>query len=114
MIIDLNPIKEPEPLTIQLEEYVVKVPHKDFYEANKLVTADFDDDNEGYMLQVKIAYEAVINQVSSFQKMGEDGKLEDCPKPNVDLKLNEWQAEMLWTVVANFVDDLFKKKLNQE
>ena len=56
MIIDLNPIKEPEPLTIQLEEYVVKVPHKDFYEANKLVTADFDDDNEGYMLQINIAY----------------------------------------------------------
>jgi hypothetical protein len=87
----------------------VAVLHRDLYEANKLVTADYEDDREGYMTQVKILFEKVINS-SSFQKKNKEGKLEKCDKPNVDLKLNDWQTEILWGFVAEYINDLFKKK----
>lgn len=109
MLIDLNPIKEPEPLKIQLEEYVFSIPHRVLYEANKTVTADFEEDQDGYMEQIRIAYESIINSFP-FQKENEKGELEKVSKPNVDLKLTLWQAEMLWAVVASFINDLFKKK----
>lgn len=109
MILDLNPLKEPEPITIQLEDYVFDLTYIELYEANKSATVSFEEDHKGYMEQVRVAYEAIINSKQKFKQF-KDEELIDCPKPQTELKLTAWQAEVLWSNVIAFIDDLFKKK----
>jgi hypothetical protein len=105
-VIDLNPLEKPEPIKILMGECVVAVDQRDLYEASKRVTADFDADKEGYMEQVRASYEEAINSTGKII----NGK----SKPKGGFKINQYQADVLWTYMIGFIDDLFKKKLDQE
>lgn len=105
-VIDLNPLKEPKPLTIELGECVIEITQKQLYEASKQVTADYEEDKEGYMEQIRLLYSEAL---STHGKIVNDKK-----KPKNGFKLNDYMADVLWTYVMGYVDGLFKKKLNQE